>query len=95
MARKTKHSEDGRAHPMARPLLGSMHAWVLKTRVNVDNGGGTAKAIDYSLKRWEALSRYALDGRWPIDNNPVENTIRPITVGKRRLFSLSSDRPIP
>jgi transposase len=55
----------------AQPLLQSMHDWLLQTRVNVANGGGTAKAIDYSLKRWSALSRYATDGRLPIDNNPV------------------------
>jgi len=53
----------------------------------VANGGGTAKAIDYSLKRWKALSRYATDGRLPIDNNPVENAIRPIALGRNWLFT--------
>jgi transposase len=62
----------------AQPLLESMHAWLRQTRVLVSNGTGTAKAIDYSVKRWEALSRYATDGCLPIDNNPVENNIRPI-----------------
>ncbi|MBK8337664.1 MAG: transposase [Sterolibacteriaceae bacterium] len=61
-----------------------MHDWLLhEPRVNVANGGGTAKAIDYSLKRWAALSRYASDGSLPIDNNPVENAIRPIAIGKK------------
>jgi hypothetical protein len=40
-------------------------------------------AMDYSLKRWPALSRYAPSGDLPIDNNPVENVIRPIAVGKK------------
>jgi hypothetical protein len=53
------------------PLQQSMHDWLLKTRVTVANGGGTAKAMDYSLRRWAALSLYATDGRLPIDNNPV------------------------
>jgi hypothetical protein len=35
------------------------------------------KALDYSLKRWEALTRYLDDGAVPIDNNWVENQIRP------------------
>jgi hypothetical protein len=74
------------------PLLESMHAWLLTTRVTVANGGGTAKAIDYSLKRWAALSRYARDGRLPIDNNPVENTIRPIAVGKKNWLFTGSER---
>lgn len=74
------------------PQLQSMHDWLLRTRVNVANGGGTAKAIDYSLKRWKALSRYATDGRLPIDNNPVENTIRPIAIGKKNWLFAGSER---
>ena len=66
----------------AQPLLQSMHDWLLQTRVTVANGGGTAKALDYSLRRWAALSRYATDGNLPIDNNPVENVIRPIALGR-------------
>ena len=76
----------------AHPLLQSMHDWLLRIRVNVANGGGTAKAIDYSLKRWEALSRYATDGGLPIDNNPVENTIRPIAIGKKNWLFAGSER---
>lgn len=76
----------------AMPLLKSMHDWLLKTRVGVANGGGTAKAIDYSLKRWAALSRYATAGNYPIDNNPVENTIRPIAIGKKNWLFTGSER---
>jgi transposase len=76
----------------AQPLLQSLHDWLLKTRMTVANGGGTAKAIDYSLKRWAALSRYATDGRLPIDNNPVENTIRPIAIGKKNWLFAGSER---
>ncbi len=76
----------------AVPLLQSMHDWLLKTRAHVAHGGGTAKAIDYSLKRWTALSRYALDGSLPIDNNPVENAIRPIAIGKKNWLFTGSER---
>ena len=76
----------------AQPLLRSMHDWLLRTRVAVANGGGTAKAIDYSLKRWVALSRYVDDGSLPIDNNPVENTIRPIAIGKKNWLFTGSER---
>ena len=74
------------------PLLQSMHDWLLKTRVTVANGGGTAKAMDYSLRRWAALSLYATDGRLPIDNNPVENVIRPIAIGKKNWLFVGSER---
>lgn len=76
----------------AQPQLQSLHDWLLRTRVNVANGGGTAKAIDYSLKRWPALRRYATDGRLPIDNNPAENTIRPIAIGKKNWLFAGSER---
>ncbi|MBS4096979.1 MAG: IS66 family transposase [Sulfuricella sp.] len=76
----------------AQPLLDALHAWLLKTRVSVANGGGTARPIDYTLKRWSALSRYADDGRLPIDNNPVENAIRPIALGKKNWLFAGSER---
>ena len=76
----------------AQPLLNSMHDWLRQTRVMVANGSGLAKAIDYSLKRWPALSRYATDGRLPIDNNPVENIIRPIAIGKKNWLFTGSER---
>ncbi len=76
----------------AQPLLDSMHDWLRQTRVMVAHGGGLARAIDYSLKRWAALSRYATDGRLPIDNNPVENIIRPIAIGRRNWLFTGSER---
>ena len=69
-----------------------MHAWLVATRLTVAHGGGTAKAIDYSLKRWAALYRYAGNGALPIDNNPVENAIRPICLGKKNWLFTGSER---
>ena len=40
------------------------------------------KAIDYSLGRWAALTRYLDDGDLPIDNNHIENRIRPVALGR-------------
>ena len=45
-------------------------------------GSATARAIDYSLNRWAALTRYLGDGRLPPDNNWIENRIRPIAIGR-------------
>lgn len=52
----------------------------------------TAKAIDYSLKRWVALTRYAETGDLTIDNNPVKNSIRPIALGKMNWLFAGSER---
>jgi len=65
------------------PQLAALHDWLQQTRLRTAPGTATAKAIDYSLKRWAALSRYAETGDLPIDNNPVENCIRPIALGKK------------
>lgn len=61
-------------------------------RQKTANGSGLARAIDYSLKRWSALIRYADSGRLPIDNNLVENAIRPITLGRRNWLFTGSER---
>ena len=42
------------------------------------------KAISYFLDEYEALTGYLRDGRFEIDNNLVENSIRPTAVGRRR-----------
>lgn len=76
----------------ARPKLDALRAWLIQTRITVADGGGTAKALDYSIKRWPALMRYADSGVLPIDNNPVENSIRPIAIGKKNWLFAGSER---
>ena len=67
-----------------------LHEWVLAQRDLVPNGSATAKALEYSLKRWVALTRYLDDGAVPIDNNQVENQIRPWALGRSNwLFTRS------
>jgi hypothetical protein len=55
---------------------------MLLTRQKITDGSATAKALDYSLKRWVALTRFVDDGRLPADNNWIENQIRPIAIGR-------------
>jgi transposase len=76
----------------AQPKLAALRDWLLAMRATVADGSGTARAIDYSLKRWPALSRYATAGHLPIDNNPVENDIRPIALGKKNWLFVGSER---
>lgn len=72
--------------------LKALHGWLVKTRTQTANGGGSAKALDYTLKRWASLIRYAQTGHLPIDNNPVENVIRPIAIGKKNWLFTGSER---
>jgi hypothetical protein len=48
--------------------------------------------IDYTLGQWRTLEIYLADGRVEIDNNLVENAIRPTAIGKKnRLFVGEAD----
>ena len=76
----------------AKPRLQALHSWMMAQRHHTPDGGGLARAIDYSLKRWPALARYAEDGTYPIDNNPVENAIRPVCLGKKNWLFAGSER---
>jgi len=66
----------------ARPVVDAFEQWLHQQRQKVPEGSATIKAIDYSLKRWTALTRYIDDGRLPADNNWMENQIRPIALGR-------------
>ena len=74
------------------PHLHVFHDWLRQTRLKIADGSAAAKALDYSLKRWPALIRYASTGHLPIDNNPVENCIRPIALGKKNWLFAGSER---
>ena len=76
----------------AVPALAQLHVWLLATQRTVATGSGTGKAIEHALKRWNALVRYADSGILPIDNNPVENAIRPIAIGKKNWLFAGSER---
>ena len=74
------------------PKLRSLHDWLIAQRGRTADGSGLARAIDYTLKRWQALIRYVESGSLPIDNNLVENAIRPITLGRRNWLFTGSER---
>lgn len=76
----------------AQPAADALHRWLTAHRPKVSDGSATAKAIDYSLKRWGALTRYLADGALPIDNNRVENAIRPIALGRKNWLFAGSLR---
>jgi len=66
----------------SQPIADKLREWLLLQRQKATDGTAIAKAIDYSLGRWKALTRFLDDGALPIDNNWVENRIRPIALGR-------------
>jgi transposase len=67
----------------AGPIAKALHDWMTAQRGRVPPGTATAKALDYSLNRWAALTRYLDDARLPIDNNHDEQQIRPWATGRK------------
>lgn len=64
--------------------------WLQQQYVQVLPQSAIAKAMAYSLQRWEKLSAYVNDGRLNIDNNPVENSIRPVALGRKNYLFAGS-----
>ena len=61
-------------------------------RRQITDGTATARALDYRVKRWGALTRFVDDGQLPIDNNWAENQIRPIAIGRKNWLFAGSLR---
>ena len=76
----------------AIPILENIKVWMMNTYPEVLPESTIGKAIGYSLKRWDKLSLYTTDARLEIDNNLVENAIRPVAIGRKNyLFAGSHD----
>lgn len=73
------------------PLWDALHAWLRQERGKVPDGGGIASAIDYSLRRWDALGRFLHDGDVAIDNNHIENLMRPWAMGRKAWLFAGSE----
>jgi transposase len=74
------------------PIIDAFYQWLVAQRQKVPKGTATSKAIHYTLKRWNALIRYLDDGAVPIDNNWVENQIRPWALGRNNWLFAGSLR---
>jgi transposase len=76
----------------SKPLADAFKEWMLLQRQKITDGSATAKALDYSLKRWGPLTKFLDDGQLPIDNNWIENQIRPIAIGRNNWLFAGSLR---
>ena len=77
----------------AVPILKNLEEWLSKEMANPNllPKNLLYKALFYTHKRWQGLSAYAHDGQLEIDNNWVENTIRPIALGRKNYLFAGSD----
>lgn len=76
----------------ARPVLELIKSWLDAEVMRVAPKTDLGVAIGYMLNQWPRLMNYLLDGRLEIDNNLIENAVRPVALGRKNwLFAGSHD----
>ena len=75
----------------SKPLIDDLERWLREERRRLSSKSPVAKAIDYSLKRWPAFTRFLDDGRICMSNNAAERAVRGIAVGRRNWTFCGSD----
>jgi transposase len=79
-------------HQYARPLFDSIKSWLDAEIIRVSPKTDLGVAIRYMTNQWLRLNSYLLDGRLEIDNNLIENAVRPVTLGRKNwLFAGSHE----
>ena len=72
------------------PILEQLKSWMLENYKAVTPKSPIGIALHYSLERWDKLMIYTTDGKLEIDNNLVENAIRPVAVGRKNYLFAGS-----
>ena len=72
------------------PVLNALGKWISQEVKQVLPKSQTGKALKYSIDRWDSLSAYLHDGMLEIDNNLVENAIRPVALGRKNYLFAGS-----
>jgi len=75
---------------VAIPIIEALYQWLVKSLPQVLPNSAIGKALTYLKNQWDYLIRYVDDGRYPIDNNPAENAIRPFTIGRKNWLFANS-----
>ncbi len=74
------------------PIINDFGKWIAQEVKSTLPKSSIGKAMRYSIQRWDNLSAYHYDGMLEIDNNLVENAIRPVALGRKNyLFAGSHD----
>ena len=75
----------------AAAIMERYHRWLIRTVGREPPASALAKACQYSLNHWEALTRFQTDGILPLDNNLCEQQIRSLALGRRNYLFAGSD----
>ena len=72
------------------PILNQIKIWQTENQLQVLPKSPIGKAISYMHQRWDKLILFASDGMLEIDNNLVENAIRPVALGRKNYLFAGS-----
>lgn len=75
-----------------RPLLEQIHNWINEESIQVLPKSSIGKAMTYYLRQYPKLINILSDGRIELDNNLIENTIRPMAVGRKNFLFCGSHK---
>ena len=75
----------------SKPLVDDFERWMRRERRKLSSKTALAEAMDYSLKRWTALTRFIDNGCICLSNNAAERAVRGIAVGRRNWTFAGSD----
>jgi transposase len=78
-------------HEHSQPLIIELQTWLREQRARISKHSETGKAIDYSLKRWTAFTRFLDDGRLCMTNNAAERELRAVAMGRKNWTFAGSD----
>lgn len=73
------------------PLLAKLRDFLAAALASISRKSALAGAIRYSLSRWQALCRFAEDGRLEMSNDAAERAIRPLALGRKNYLFAGSD----
>jgi transposase len=74
----------------AVPVLEALGSWLKENLYQYRPASPMGEAIAYAHKRWAGLSAYTLHGQMEIDNNLVENAVRPLAIGRKNYLFAGS-----
>lgn len=75
----------------AKPVMDEFYQWLMNNKPpQTLPQSAIGKAIDYTLNLWPRLLRYLDEGKYEIDNNLIENSIRPVALGRKNYLFAGS-----
>jgi len=77
---------------LAVPILNGLEAWMQQAQYTCTPSDAFGKALNYAYKMWPRIRHYTNDGRYLLDNNPVERGQRPVAIGRKNYLFSQNDK---